>query len=90
MIDSILKLLRGSVRPVALFVILGGITFLAVYHGVTADTAEGVAMLMGIGGPIVTLWFVERKRPTFDEALEERDSEQALRATVLEKSEGRD
>ena len=63
MIDSILKLLRGSVRPVGLFVVLGGITFLAVYHGVTADTAEGVAMLMGIGGPIVTLWFVERQRP---------------------------
>ena len=77
MIDSILKLARGLVRPLGLFAILGGITFLAVYHGVTSDTAEGVAMLMGIGGPIITLWFVERKRPAFDEALEERDRERA-------------
>ena len=62
-VDSILKLARGLVRPLALVVILGGITFLAVYHGVTVDAVEGVALLMGIGGPIVTLWFVERKRP---------------------------
>lgn len=71
MIDSILKLLRGSVRPVALLVVLGAITFLAVYHGVTVDAAEGVAMLMGIGGPVVTLWFVERRRPALPAPPEE-------------------
>lgn len=56
-VDSILKLLRGAVRPVAVFAIIGGvIAFLA------TGLVEEAKYLAAFGQSIVAWWFIERMR----------------------------
>ena len=60
MVEAILKLLRGSVRPA---VMLGGsaaVIGLFVYHGVTVNALEGAAGLATFTGPAMGWWFKER------------------------------
>ncbi len=53
--EQILELVRGLVRPVALFAIVGGIVgFLAV------GKMEEAKLLSVLGGPILGYWFSER------------------------------
>lgn len=54
-VDSVLKLLRGSVRPLAVLSVIGGVIgFLA------TGQLEGAKFLAAFGGPILGWWFLER------------------------------
>lgn len=75
MIDSILKLLRGSVRPLVLaMLVIANLGLL--YSGLfIADAREyifqAVAVIEGPTLLVLGFWFAERKRPPLPDALEE-------------------
>ncbi len=75
MIDSILKLLRGSIRPGVLAVLIAaniGLLYLGVFM---ADAREyifqAVAVVEGPTLLVLGFWFAERKRPSLPDAPEE-------------------
>ena len=56
-IDSLLNFLRGSVRPITLLTITGGVVgFLA------TGKIEEAKFLALFGGPVVGFWFKERSK----------------------------
>ncbi len=59
-VDNFLKLLRGAVRPVAVFAVIGSVIgFLA------TGRIEEATYLAAFGQTIVAFWFVERMhKPT--------------------------
>ncbi len=78
MIDSILKLLRGSVRPLVLAVLVVanlGLLYLGVFM---ADAREyifqAVAVVEGPTLLVLGFWFAERKRPPLPDAPEETEA----------------
>ena len=78
MIDSILKLLRGSIRPVVLAVLVAaniGLLYLGVFM---ADAREYIFQAVAVveGPTLLALgyWFAERKRPPLPDAAEEADA----------------
>lgn len=75
MIDSILKLLRGSIRPAVLAVLVAaniGLLYLGVFM---ADAREyifqAIAVVEGPTMLVLGFWFAERKRPPLPNATEE-------------------
>ncbi|KKK56752.1 hypothetical protein LCGC14_3061400 [marine sediment metagenome] len=64
---STLDFIRGIVRPASLFTIVGGVTGLAIYHGITVDAKEAFLFLAAFGGPILGFWFNSRETAALDE-----------------------
>ena len=64
-----LDFLRGSVRPVTLLAIVGGVVSMAVYYGITVDAKEAALLLAAFGGLPMGFWFRSRedKAEDFDD-----------------------
>ena len=62
-----LDFIRGIIRPAALLTIVGGVTGLAIYHGITVDAKEAFLFLAAFGGPILGFWFNSRETAAFEE-----------------------
>jgi len=75
MIDSILKLLRGSVRPLvlaALIVANLGLLYLGVFVPEAREYIfQAIAVVEGPTMLVLGFWFSERKRPPLPDAIEE-------------------
>ncbi|KKN30768.1 hypothetical protein LCGC14_0830730 [marine sediment metagenome] len=67
MVDSILKLLRGSTRPLALVAFIAanlGLLYLGVFmEGAREYIFQAVAIIEGPTLLVLGFWFAERKRP---------------------------
>ena len=75
MIDSILKLARGLVRPLALMAYIGaslGLLYLGVFLPEAREYVfQAIAVVEGPALLVLGFWFAERKRPPLPDAIEE-------------------
>ncbi len=87
MIDSILKLLRGSIRPLVLAVLVAanlGLLYLGVFMEDAREYIfQAVAVVEGPTLLVLGFWFAERKRPPLPDALEEVESVVVVNNSML-------
>ena len=81
-----LDFLRGSVRPVTLLTIVGGVVAMAVYYGITVDAKEAALFLAAFGGPAMGFWFRSREdvSETYEYVDEDDDYEEGYADAVAD------